>query len=87
MLLILLTSSARWDIMSYSKHARVLLLLMALQFMQAIFYFQAFNLTANATESLDNMLTDSLKSRMPATGLQLFGVRQIEEDNMAACEY
>lgn len=42
---------------------------------------------SNATESLDNMLTDSLKSRMPATSLQLFGIRQIEEDNMAACEY
>lgn len=49
-------------------------------------FSQAFNLTCNATESLDNMLTDSLKSRMPATSFQLFGVRQIEEDNMAACE-
>ncbi|KAM9345507.1 phosphoinositide 3-kinase adapter protein 1 [Symphorus nematophorus] len=48
------------------------------------FICQAFNLTSNATESLDNMLTDSLKSRMPATSLQLFGIRQIEEDNMAA---
>ncbi|XP_063730888.1 phosphoinositide 3-kinase adapter protein 1 isoform X2 [Eleginops maclovinus] len=48
------------------------------------FICQAFNLTTNATESLDNMLTDSLKSRMPATGLQLFGIRQIEEDNMEA---
>ncbi|GLD56084.1 sorbin and SH3 domain-containing protein 1 isoform X1 [Lates japonicus] len=48
------------------------------------FICQAFNLTSNATESLDTMLTDSLKSRMPATGLQLFGIRQIEEDNMAA---
>ncbi|XP_070772363.1 phosphoinositide 3-kinase adapter protein 1 [Enoplosus armatus] len=45
---------------------------------------QAFNLTSNARESLDNMLTDSLKSKMPATSLQLFGIRQIEEDNMAA---
>lgn len=33
------------------------------------------------------MLTDSLKSRLPATSLQLFGIRQIEEENMAACEY
>lgn len=33
------------------------------------------------------MLTDSLKSKMPATSLQLFGIKQIEEDNMAACEY
>ncbi|XP_018536518.1 phosphoinositide 3-kinase adapter protein 1 [Lates calcarifer] len=48
------------------------------------FICQAFNLTSNATESLDTMLTDSLKSRLPATGLQLFGIRQIEEDNMAA---
>lgn len=48
------------------------------------FICQAFNLTSNTTESLDNMLTDSLKSRMPAAGLQLFGIRQIEEDNMSA---
>lgn len=48
------------------------------------FICQAFNLTCNARESLDTMLTDSLKSRMPATSLQLFGIRQIEEDNMAA---
>ncbi|XP_029305826.1 phosphoinositide 3-kinase adapter protein 1 [Cottoperca gobio] len=48
------------------------------------FICQAFNLTSNATESLDKMLTDSLKSRMPATSLQLFGIRQIEEDNMTA---
>ncbi|XP_049927822.1 phosphoinositide 3-kinase adapter protein 1 [Epinephelus moara] len=47
------------------------------------FICQAFNLTSNAKESLDKMLTDSLKSRMPATSLQLFGIRQIEEDNMA----
>ncbi|XP_051231942.1 phosphoinositide 3-kinase adapter protein 1 isoform X2 [Dicentrarchus labrax] len=48
------------------------------------FICQAFNLTSNATESLDSMLTDSLKAKIPATGLQLFGIRQIEEDNMAA---
>ncbi|XP_039640347.1 phosphoinositide 3-kinase adapter protein 1 isoform X2 [Perca fluviatilis] len=50
------------------------------------FICQAFNLTSNATESLDKMLTDSLKSRMPATSLQLFGIRQIEVDNMASCQ-
>ncbi|XP_060943154.1 phosphoinositide 3-kinase adapter protein 1 isoform X2 [Limanda limanda] len=50
------------------------------------FISQAFNLTSNATESLDDMLTESLKSRMPATGFQLFGIRQIEVDNMAACQ-
>lgn len=47
---------------------------------------QAFNLTSNATDSLDSMLTKSLKSRLPATSFQLFGVSQIEEDNMATCE-
>ncbi|XP_005735114.1 phosphoinositide 3-kinase adapter protein 1 isoform X2 [Pundamilia nyererei] len=48
------------------------------------FICQAFNITANATESLDSMLSDSLKSKIPSTGLQLFGIRQIEEDNMSA---
>lgn len=46
---------------------------------------QAFNLTSSARESLDNMLTDSLKSRMPVSSFQLFGIRQIEEINMDAC--
>ncbi|KAM9364148.1 phosphoinositide 3-kinase adapter protein 1 isoform 2-T2 [Pholidichthys leucotaenia] len=48
------------------------------------FICQAFSLTSNSRESVDNMLTDSLKSRMPATGFQLFGIRQIEEYNMSA---
>ncbi|KAM9560965.1 phosphoinositide 3-kinase adapter protein 1-like isoform 1-T1 [Salvelinus alpinus] len=48
------------------------------------FMCQAFNITSNATESLDNMLTDSLKGRIPASGLHVFGIRQIEKDNMAA---
>ncbi|XP_078128995.1 phosphoinositide 3-kinase adapter protein 1 isoform X1 [Sander vitreus] len=48
------------------------------------FICQAFNLMSNTTELLDKMLTDSLKSRMPATSLQLFGIRQIEVDNMAS---
>lgn len=48
--------------------------------------FQAFNLTSNATECLDSMLTESLKCRLPATTFQLFGVSQIEEINMATCE-
>lgn len=50
------------------------------------FICQAFKLQSNTTESLDNMLTECLKSKMPATGLQLFGIRQIEEDNMASCQ-
>ncbi|XP_054877689.1 phosphoinositide 3-kinase adapter protein 1 isoform X1 [Poeciliopsis prolifica] len=48
------------------------------------FICQAFNLTSNAIESVDTLLTDSLKSRMPPSGLQLFGVKQIEENNMSA---
>lgn len=39
------------------------------------------------TEALDDMLTNSLKSRMPASSFQLFGIRQIEEHNMEACVY
>ncbi|XP_028983417.1 phosphoinositide 3-kinase adapter protein 1 [Betta splendens] len=46
------------------------------------FICQAFNWTCNTTESLDVMLTDSLKSRLPSAGFQLFGIRQIEEENM-----
>ncbi|CAL8299696.1 unnamed protein product [Merluccius merluccius] len=48
------------------------------------FICQAFNITFNKTESLDNMLTDFLKSRMPVGGLQVFGIQQIETNNMSA---
>ncbi|KAM4599310.1 phosphoinositide 3-kinase adapter protein 1 [Fundulus diaphanus] len=48
------------------------------------FICQAFDLSCNATESVDTLLTDSLNSKMPPSGLQLFGVKQIEEDNMSA---
>ncbi|XP_058508311.1 phosphoinositide 3-kinase adapter protein 1 isoform X1 [Solea solea] len=48
------------------------------------FICQAFNFTSNMTESVDNTLTDSFKSRMPETGLHLFGIRQLEENNMGA---
>ncbi|KAK0149943.1 Phosphoinositide 3-kinase adapter protein 1 [Merluccius polli] len=48
------------------------------------FICQAFNITFNKTESLDNMLTDLLKSRMPVGGLQVFGIQQIETNNMSA---
>ncbi|XP_049591425.1 phosphoinositide 3-kinase adapter protein 1 isoform X2 [Syngnathus scovelli] len=45
------------------------------------FLCQAFNLMSNSVEFLDNILTDSIKSKMPAC-LQLFGIGQIEENNM-----
>ncbi|KAL2083238.1 hypothetical protein ACEWY4_021011 [Coilia grayii] len=47
------------------------------------FMCQAFNITCNATESLDSLLTESLKSRMPANGLQVFGISQLEEENVS----
>ena len=52
-----------------------------------LFLQQAFNITSKATETLDTLLTDSVKCRMPANGLQLFGIRQIEESNMAKCKH
>nr|XP_029525702.1 phosphoinositide 3-kinase adapter protein 1-like isoform X3 [Oncorhynchus nerka] len=62
------------EISRYLQHAAALLNFMC----------QAFNLTSNTTESLDNLLTDSLQCRIPASGLHVFGIRQLEEDNMAA---
>ncbi|XP_077469095.1 phosphoinositide 3-kinase adapter protein 1 [Stigmatopora argus] len=48
------------------------------------FLCQAFNLGANSIDILDNILTDSIKSKTPAPGLQMFGIRQTEEKNMEA---
>ncbi|KAK6293417.1 hypothetical protein J4Q44_G00357430 [Coregonus suidteri] len=62
------------EISSYLEHAAA-----PLDFM-----CQAFNITSNTTESLDNLLTDSLQCRIPASGLHVFGIRQLEEENMAA---
>ncbi|XP_030628086.1 phosphoinositide 3-kinase adapter protein 1 [Chanos chanos] len=45
------------------------------------FMCQAFAITSNFTESLDTLLTDSLKQRLPATGLQVFGISQLEHNN------
>ncbi|XP_029609066.1 phosphoinositide 3-kinase adapter protein 1 isoform X1 [Salmo trutta] len=66
--------TAMGEISSYLEHAAAPLNFMC----------QAFNLTSNTTESLDNLLTDSLQCRIPASGLHVFGIRQLEEDNMAA---
>ncbi|XP_041116599.1 phosphoinositide 3-kinase adapter protein 1-like [Polyodon spathula] len=48
------------------------------------FMCQAFKITTNNIEALDNLLTESLKNNIPATGLQLFGINQLEEENMSA---
>ncbi|KAG7279822.1 hypothetical protein CRUP_013732 [Coryphaenoides rupestris] len=47
------------------------------------FICQAFNITSDKTETLDNLLTDLLASNMPVGGLQLFGIKQIEINNMS----
>ncbi|XP_035256389.1 phosphoinositide 3-kinase adapter protein 1 isoform X2 [Anguilla anguilla] len=47
------------------------------------FMCQAFNITSNSTEALDNLLTESLRSRIPTRGLHIFGVSQVEEENMS----
>ncbi|XP_048864527.1 phosphoinositide 3-kinase adapter protein 1 isoform X2 [Brienomyrus brachyistius] len=48
------------------------------------FFSQAFNITSNCRESLDKVLADLLKSRIPASGFEIFGINQLEEENMSA---
>uniref|UniRef100_A0A8B9LNS4 DBB domain-containing protein n=1 Tax=Astyanax mexicanus TaxID=7994 RepID=A0A8B9LNS4_ASTMX len=45
---------------------------------------QAFNITSNTSEALDDLFTASFKSQMPAGGLRVFGVNQLEQENMLA---
>ncbi|KAG5266960.1 hypothetical protein AALO_G00238220 [Alosa alosa] len=47
------------------------------------FMCQAFDITNNATESLDCLLTESLKSRMPPNGFNVFGICQLEQENLS----
>ncbi|XP_077438034.1 phosphoinositide 3-kinase adapter protein 1 isoform X2 [Vanacampus margaritifer] len=47
------------------------------------FLCQAFNVMSNSIDVLDNILTDSIKSKMPEC-LHLFGIGQIEEHNITA---
>ncbi|XP_056616516.1 phosphoinositide 3-kinase adapter protein 1 isoform X1 [Triplophysa dalaica] len=50
------------------------------------FMCQAFEITSNVPESLDNLLADSLNKRMPLSRLQVFGITQIaEEDTTGNC--
>ncbi|XP_041124856.1 phosphoinositide 3-kinase adapter protein 1-like isoform X2 [Polyodon spathula] len=48
------------------------------------FMCQAFKIATNNIEALDKLLTDSLKKNIPACGLQLFGINQLEQENMSA---
>lgn len=45
--------------------------------------FQAFKIISNASEALDNMLTDSLKRQMPPNGLKALGNNQLEETTIS----
>ncbi|XP_066095398.1 phosphoinositide 3-kinase adapter protein 1 isoform X1 [Saccopteryx bilineata] len=46
------------------------------------FMCQAFKIVPYNTETLDKLLTESLKSNIPASGLHLFGINQLEEEDM-----
>ncbi|EDL41856.1 phosphoinositide-3-kinase adaptor protein 1 [Mus musculus] len=46
------------------------------------FMCQAFKIVPYNTETLDKLLTESLKNNIPASGLHLFGINQLEEDDM-----
>lgn len=46
------------------------------------FCIQAFKIVPYNTETLDKLLTESLKNNIPATGLHLFGINQLEEEDV-----
>uniref|UniRef100_A0A8D0LC65 Phosphoinositide 3-kinase adapter protein 1 n=1 Tax=Sphenodon punctatus TaxID=8508 RepID=A0A8D0LC65_SPHPU len=48
------------------------------------FMCQAFKIVPYNIEALDKLLTESLKNNIPASGLHLFGINQLEEENMTA---
>ncbi|XP_040293418.1 phosphoinositide 3-kinase adapter protein 1 isoform X2 [Bufo bufo] len=48
------------------------------------FMCQAFKIMPYDRDVLDKTLTESLKNNIPASGLHLFGINQIEEENISA---
>ncbi|XP_037352572.1 phosphoinositide 3-kinase adapter protein 1 [Talpa occidentalis] len=46
------------------------------------FMCQAFKIVPYNTETLDKLLTESLKNNIPSSGLHLFGINQLEEEDM-----
>ncbi|XP_018080859.1 phosphoinositide 3-kinase adapter protein 1 isoform X2 [Xenopus laevis] len=48
------------------------------------FMCQAFKIVPYSIEVLDKLLTESLKNNIPSSGLHLFGINQIEEENLSA---
>ncbi|XP_030059336.1 phosphoinositide 3-kinase adapter protein 1 isoform X2 [Microcaecilia unicolor] len=47
------------------------------------FMCQAFKIVPYSVETLDKLLTESLKKNIPASGLHVFGINQLEEDDIA----
>uniref|UniRef100_V9KCB5 Phosphoinositide 3-kinase adapter protein 1 n=1 Tax=Callorhinchus milii TaxID=7868 RepID=V9KCB5_CALMI len=50
------------------------------------FMCQAFHIIPYNTEKLDKLLTESLRKNIPANGLHVFGISQLEEENMSAAQ-
>lgn len=50
------------------------------------FMCQAFNIIPYDTEKLDKLLTESLRKNIPANGLHVFGINQLEEENMSTAQ-
>ncbi|KAJ7324445.1 hypothetical protein JRQ81_017465 [Phrynocephalus forsythii] len=48
------------------------------------FMCQAFKIVPYSTETLDKILTESLKKNLPASGLHLLGINQLEEENITS---
>ncbi|XP_032087729.1 phosphoinositide 3-kinase adapter protein 1 isoform X2 [Thamnophis elegans] len=48
------------------------------------FMCQAFKIVPYNTEALDKILTESLKKNLPASGLHLLGINQLEEENISS---
>ncbi|NWW54936.1 BCAP protein, partial [Pedionomus torquatus] len=46
------------------------------------FMCQAFKIVPYSIDALDKLLTESLKKNIPASGLHLFGINQLEEEDM-----
>ncbi|XP_062926862.1 phosphoinositide 3-kinase adapter protein 1 isoform X3 [Mobula hypostoma] len=50
------------------------------------FMCQAFRIIPYNRETLDKLLTESLRRNMPANGLHIFGINQLEEDDMSTTQ-
>ncbi|XP_072881206.1 phosphoinositide 3-kinase adapter protein 1 isoform X2 [Hemitrygon akajei] len=50
------------------------------------FMCQAFHIIPYNRETLDKLLTESLRRNMPANGLHIFGINQLEEDDMSSTQ-